>query len=769
MKSALTILYTFLITAISQAQSLAINTDGSTANNSAMLDIKSSSKGMLIPRLTSIERNAIPAPADGLVVYDTNTKGFWYHNGTSWIDLVNSSDNYWRKLGNNIYNSNTGNVGMGTLVPLAKLHVAEANVLFSAFFGPALPTPGNVPVSSTGRRAFWYVDKAAFRTGYVTSTFWDKDSIGNYSFAAGNDVKAKGQYSAALGWNNSATGDAAMSLGMFNTSSGGFGAFTAGFNNQASGNAAIAIGGSNIASQDNAIALGYFNTANASTSIAAGYSSQATAQYAVAIGNSVNASGQSSTSFGESNISSGVRSFTANLSNTASGMSSAAFGTASIAKAFNGFSIGTYNDDADNPNPVVEAPSDRIFQIGNGYSNFGSPLRLNALTVLRNGNVGIGSTNPVAPLEFAANVYGKKITLLPAGIGDCGFGVQPNLLQVYTNFNLHDIAFGTGTSGSFTENIRFTGTGNIGVGTPTPVNRLSVVGMADISGSLGIGIVNPGFPLNFATALGDKISLYGNSGAHYGFGIQGGLLQIHSGTSVDDIAFGYGSSNSFTERMRIKGSGAVGIGIINPSYILEINGRSKIYSGGSNATSAGIWFNNNANTTLTGFVGMENDNSIGFYGTGTPNGWGMVMEISTGNVGIGTSSPAQKLHVLGNILATGTITPSDYRYKKNIHPLENALAKLQQLNGVTYEMNRQAFPEWNFEDTRQYGLIAQEAEKIFPEIVKTIDTKGYKGVDYVKLIPVLVEAIKEQQKQIVILKEQNLQQQLQIESILKIK
>jgi Ca2+-binding EF-hand superfamily protein len=63
-------------------------------------------------------------------------------------------------------------------------------------------------------------------------------------------------------------------------------------------------------------------------------------------------------------------------------------------------------------------------------------------------------------------------------------------------------------------------------------------------------------------------------------------------------------------------------------------------------------------------------------------------------------------------------------------------------------MNSQAFPEWNFEDTRQYGLIAQEVEKIFPEMVKTIDAKGYKGVDYMKLIPVLVEAIKEQQKQI---------------------
>ena len=105
MKHLILIALGFYLHTNAHAQSFAINTDGSTANNSAMLDIKSTSKGMLIPRLTSIERNAIPAPADGLVVYDTDTKGFWYHNGTSWIDLVNSNDNYWRKLGNNIYKS----------------------------------------------------------------------------------------------------------------------------------------------------------------------------------------------------------------------------------------------------------------------------------------------------------------------------------------------------------------------------------------------------------------------------------------------------------------------------------------------------------------------------------------------------------------------------------------------------------------------------------------------------------------------------------------
>src|SRR2546423_991617 len=69
-------------------------------------------------------------------------------------------------------------------------------------------------------------------------------------------------------------------------------------------------------------------------------------------------------------------------------------------------------------------------------------------------------------------------------------------------------------------------------------------------GNVGVGTATPGFPLTFADVLGDKISLWGQSGNSYGFGIQGALLQIHADTAGADIAFGYGSSGAFTELMR---------------------------------------------------------------------------------------------------------------------------------------------------------------------------------------------------------------------------
>jgi hypothetical protein len=112
-------------------------------------------------------------------------------------------------------------------------------------------------------------------------------------------------------------------------------------------------------------------------------------------------------------------------------------------------------------------------------------------------------------------------------------------------------------------------------------------------------------------------------------------------------------------------------------------------------------------------------------------------------------------YVIGNILATCTITPSDIRFKKNIQSIQSPLAKLLMLNCVTSFMNRSAFPEWNFDSILQYGVIAQEVEKQFPEMVTTINDKGYKEVKYVKLIPVFIEGFKEMNNKIEVIEREN--------------
>jgi len=97
----------------------------------------------------------------------------------------------------------------------------------------------------------------------------------------------------------------------------------------------------------------------------------------------------------------------------------------------------------------------------------------------------------------------------------------------------------------------------------------------------------------------------------------------------------------------------------------------------------------------------------------------------------------------GNGTLTGNLTQnSDGRWKKDIATLEHSLDDLLQLRGISYQWKDQLHAPGT-----QIGFIAQEVETVFPELVKT-DDKGYKSVNYIGVIPVLVEAVKAQQAQI---------------------
>lgn len=92
-------------------------------------------------------------------------------------------------------------------------------------------------------------------------------------------------------------------------------------------------------------------------------------------------------------------------------------------------------------------------------------------------------------------------------------------------------------------------------------------------------------------------------------------------------------------------------------------------------------------------------------------------------------------------------SPSDIRWKTNVITLDNSLQKVTKLRGVSYEWKIKEFPDKKFDKGKQLGFIAQEVEKVIPELVRE-DEKSYKNVDYNKISPLLVEAIKEQQKMI---------------------
>lgn len=530
-----------------------------------------------------------------------------------------------------------GNTGIGVLIPVARLHVSDSNVVFTGPETVPLSTSFNPPVQGAGSRMMWYPEKAAFRVGAVNggqSTFWDKDSIGRFSFASGYGTKASGNYSTAMG--------------DFNTAS-GFRSTAIGYSNIASANSSTAMGNGATASGDNCVAIGDGAVASApgGISVAIGRQPRAQGNYSVAIGNNAVATAGSSAAFGAFTLASGGVSTAMGNGSIASGDVSTAMGVYTIAKAAGATSMGSWNDDSDNP---TGGPTDRIFQLGNGVFN----ARSNAITVLRNGNFGIGDNNPVTKLSVSGNglINGSltvgSLTGFPHTLdvfGNAQFR-GTNYLSILNSFGTEDTYIRGGKSTS-----------------KVYINDIGGMGAVITASNVGIGNTNPVRPLSFPATLGEKILLYPGGAGEVGIGVYGNELRIHSDNPGASVSFGtQDNAGVFTQAGRFQ---------------------------------------------LTGGYG---------------------------------------LFVNGSIWANGTTYASDERFKENITAIESPLQKLQQINGVEYDMKAEVFAGKNFPTNRQIGLLAQNVEKVIPEAVN--ETDGYKGVDYAKLVPLLVESIKEQQKQI---------------------
>ena len=131
---------------------------------------------------------------------------------------------------------------------------------------------------------------------------------------------------------------------------------------------------------------------------------------------------------------------------------------------------------------------------------------------------------------------------------------------------------------------------------------------------------------------------------------------------------------------------------------------------------------------------------------------GSDINFTTGNVGIGIASSSFKLQVAGNVDVTGELTAaSDVKLKKNIQGIQNANGKVALLNPVSYHYRVDEFPLLNLASRKKMGLIAQEVERYFPNLVssagRTIKADGEEvaimSVNYVEMIPMLIKAIQE--------------------------
>ncbi|MBI2844639.1 MAG: tail fiber domain-containing protein [Armatimonadetes bacterium] len=248
----------------------------------------------------------------------------------------------------------------------------------------------------------------------------------------------------------------------------------------------------------------------------------------------------------------------------------------------------------------------------------------------------------------------------------------------------------------------------------------------------------------------------GNSAAHAWTLAAGRRAKAnHQGSFVwaDSTDADFTSTNN--NQFLIRASSGVGIGAANPQAGgLSVNGGMNIdHSDTNNGTlNPGIVFGAPwsgegiaSKRTATG-----NQFGIDFYTNYTPR-----MRIR--NDGVVTIGDFYVLgprllvdghaEAQGNMYAFDFIRTSDGRYKKDIQPIPDALETVTKLQGVTYDWRAEEFPERNFPEGRHIGFIGQEVEKVLPEAVSK-DNKGFRSVSYDSIIPVLVEAIKEQQREI---------------------
>ena len=192
-------------------------------------------------------------------------------------------------------------------------------------------------------------------------------------------------------------------------------------------------------------------------------------------------------------------------------------------------------------------------------------------------------------------------------------------------------------------------------------------------------------------------------------------------------------------------TGNVGVGMTSPRTQLHVLGR---ISTGLDFTSAGAvtffppdgfaWFhidNGPSGGRPIGRLRISHGNS--------PGNFELISILQNGNVGVGTVSPIYKLDVAGSAHATSFPTSSDERFKREVRPLTQVLEKLDKIRGISFEWNERYASLGRATGHREIGVIAQEVEAVFPELVTTWGDDRYRAIDYGRLTAVLVEAIKQ--------------------------
>jgi hypothetical protein len=273
--------------------------------------------------------------------------------------------------------------------------------------------------------------------------------------------------------------------------------------------------------------------------------------------------------------------------------------------------------------------------------NLGNPLTVQSSLFIKesDGSIGIGTTNPLAKLH----VSGGNTVL----DGNVGIGTTSPATTLDVNGTGWFRSNAKEAQATVGQGIKISTQNNVGYIYSYDYNSSKPLDLVlqNPGGNVGIGTNTPGFPLTFKNALGEKISFWGQSGNSYGIGIQSSLLQLYTDTKDASIAFGYGSSSSFTETMRIMGNGNVGIGTTTPTYKLTLGG-----TGHFAVDNSSCFLAKNKDAVYEIFLWPRWNDDVMYLNYGK-QGFHIRNNDSTtamfikpdGNVGIGTANPRSKL------------------------------------------------------------------------------------------------------------------------------